>query len=175
MRQRTRLALAIATATLLSLAAGAVAAGAVAAGSYADVVFADGMGAPPTAGEEREIGFTLLQHGVTPVDFGEVTLTATAPGAAPVAVQATPLGDGRWVATVTFPAAGDWQLRVTHTELETPPAVAFSVDEAAFALPASLLPTAAIGMAAILLLVGPAAMARRVSRSPIPSTDPTVR
>jgi YtkA-like len=168
MRHRTRLALAITTATLLSLVAGAVA-----AGSYADVGFTDGMDAPPTAGEEREIGFTLLQHGVTPVDFGEVTVTATAPGAAPVTVQATPLGDGRWVATVTFPAAGDWQLRVTHTELETPAAVPVSVGEAAFAWPASLLPMAAIGMAAILVLVGAAAIVRRVARSPIPATDPT--
>jgi hypothetical protein len=170
MRHRTRLALAIATATILSLAAGAVA-----AGSYADVGFTDGMVAPPTAGEEREIAFTLLQHGVTPVDFGEVRLTATAAGTDPVTVQATALGDGRWIAIVTFPAAGDWQLRVTHSELETPPAVTVSVAEAAFTWPASFLPMAAIGVAAILLLVGAAAMARRVSRSPLPSADPTVR
>jgi hypothetical protein len=167
---RTRLALALVTATLLSLTAGAVA-----AGSYADVAFTDGMDAPPTAGEEREIGFTLLQHGVTPVDFGEVTLTATAPGTPPVAVPATPLGGGRWVAAVTFPAAGDWQLRVTHSELETPPAVAVSVGDAAFAWPASLLPLAAIAMAAMLLLVRAAAMTRRVSRSAVPSTEPAIR
>lgn len=170
MRHRTRLVVAIATATLLSLAAGAVA-----AGSYADVGFTDGMDAPPTAGEERDIGFTLLQHGVTPVDFGEVTLTATAPGAAPVAVQATSLGDGRWMATVTFPAAGDWQLRVTHSELETPPAVGVAVDEAAVVWPASLLPVAAMATTAVLFLAGAAVLARRVSRSPVPSTDPTLR
>lgn len=170
MRHRTRLALAIATATILSLAAGVVA-----AGSDADVGFTDGMDAPPTAGEEREIGFTLLQHGVTPVDFGEVTLTATAEGTDPVAVEATSLGDGRWVASMTFPAAGEWRLRVTHSELETSQAVAVSVAEAAFTWPASLLPMAAIGGAAILLLVGAAAMARRVSRPPMPSADPTVR
>jgi hypothetical protein len=170
MHHRPRLPLAIVTAALLSLAAGAVA-----AGNYADVGFTDGMDAPPTAGEEREIGFTLLQHGVTPVDFGEVTVTATAPGMAPVTVQATPLGDGRWVAALTFTAAGDWQLRVTHSELETPPSVAVSVEEAALAAPAALLPMAAIGAAAIVLLVAAAAMARRVSPSPIPSADPTVR
>jgi hypothetical protein len=128
MHHRPRLPLAIVTAALLSLAAGAVA-----AGNYADVGFTDGMDAPPTAGEEREIGF------------------------------------------LTFTAAGDWQLRVTHSELETPPSVAVSVEEAALAAPAALLPMAAIGAAAIVLLVAAAAMARRVSPSPIPSADPTVR
>ena len=39
------------------------------AGGWAEVVITDGSEGPPIAGEEREIQFTLLQHGVTAVDF----------------------------------------------------------------------------------------------------------
>ena len=170
MRLRTRLALATVMAGLLATAVGAVA-----AGNYAEVGYTDGMEAPPTAGEEREIRFSLFQHGVTPVDHGQVTITATTPDSAPMTVEATSLGGGDWLATVTFPAAGDWQLRVTHSEFETPPAVAVSVAEAAPSWATSLLPITAIGMAAVALLAAAALMARRVSRAPVPSTEPSTR
>ena len=170
MQRRTRLALATVMAALLATAAGAVA-----AGNYAEVGYTDGMEAPPIAGEERAIRFSLLQHGVTPVDHGQVTITATTPGSAPVTVEATSLGGGDWAATVTFATAGDWQLRVLHSEFETPPAMAVSVAEAAVEWPASLLPITAIGLAAIALLAAAAITVRRVSRPPVPSTEPSTR
>jgi len=170
MQRRTRLALATVMAGLLATAVGAVA-----AGNYAEVGYTDGMEAPPTAGEEREIRFTLLQHGVTPVDHGQVTISATIPGSAPVTAEATSLGGGTWAVTMTFPTAGDWQLRVLHSEFETPPAMAVSVAEAAVAWPASLLPITAIGLAAVALVAAAAIMARRVSRGPVPSTEPSTR
>ena len=46
------------------------------AGGWAEVAITDGSEGPPIAGEEREIQFSLLQHGVTAVDFGEAQLTA---------------------------------------------------------------------------------------------------
>lgn len=170
MRARNRVGFAILAAALASLMAGAAA-----AGNYAEVGYTDGMDAPPTAGEEREIRFSLLQHGVTPVDFGQVTLTATMPGVEPVVVPASSLGGGAWAASVTFPAAGDWQLRVTHSELETPPSVPVSVAEAALAWPASALSVGAIGMAALVLVAAAAWLARRVSRAPLPGTEPVIR
>ncbi len=79
MRSPTRLVLMAATvASLVALSASAAA-----AGNYAEVGYTDGMDTPPTAGEEREIRFTLLQHGVTPVDHGQVQVTATGVGADP--------------------------------------------------------------------------------------------
>ena len=97
------------------------------AGGYAEALISGGD-EPPTAGEEREVRVTLLQHGVTPVDWGQVMITATLPGTGErVSVPATSLGDGEWAATLSFPSAGDWQLRVVHDQLETPQATSFSV------------------------------------------------
>ena len=170
MRPPTRFAFATLMAGLLATAAGAVA-----AGNYAEVGYTDGMEAPPTAGEEREIRFSLLQHGVTPVDHGQVTLTATIPGSTPVTVEATSLDGGDWVATMTFPIAGDWQLRVLHSEFQTPPAVAVSVTEAVFTWPASVLPIAGIGLVALVLMAAAAVMARRASPAPAARTEPSTR
>jgi hypothetical protein len=77
----------------------------------------------PVAGEETEIGFTIRQHGVTPVNPDAEA------GTEPVAVAIWPAPGatggktvfparqdgpvGHYVATVTFPAAGDvrWEIR----------------------------------------------------------------
>lgn len=116
MRSIRRLALGAATLTaLLGLVAGTAL-----AGNFAEVTMLDSADDPPRAGESRDIEFRLLQHGVTPVTFGDVQLTATLPGSDDeIVVPATSLGDGRWTATVTFPAEGQWQVRVTHSVFET--------------------------------------------------------
>ena len=125
MRQVFRLALSLATmATMAALTAGVVV-----AGNYAETSIVDGADTPPTAGEERELRLLLLQHGVTPVDHGSVELTAWLPGTdESITVPATSLGDGEWLATVTFPTAGDWQVRIVHSVFETPAAVAVAVE-----------------------------------------------
>jgi len=117
------------TLALSMLAAlGALTAAAVAAGNYAETSIIGGADTPPTAGEEREFRLLLLQHGVTPVDHGGVELTAWLPGTDErVSVVATSVGNGEWVANVTFPSAGDWQMRVMHSIFETPPASAIAV------------------------------------------------
>lgn len=95
-------------------------AGTVLAGNFAEVTMTSDTDDPPAAGEEREIRFSMLQHGITPITDGRVELTATLPGSADqISVQATSLGGGEWSAAVTFPAGGDWQLRVTHDVFET--------------------------------------------------------
>ncbi|HET9416203.1 MAG TPA: FixH family protein [Candidatus Limnocylindria bacterium] len=170
MHSRNRIIWALLAASLASLMAGAAV-----AGNYAEVGYTDGMDAPPTAGEEREIRFSLMQHGVTPVDFGQVTLIATMPGAQPVTVAAASLGAGEWAATLTFPTAGDWQLRVTHSEFETPPAHAVSVAEAALSWPASAVPIAGIGLGAVVLVAGAAWLTRRLPRPAVPGTEPVSR
>ena len=122
--------------TTLSLAAiaalAAVTAAAVAAGNYAETSIVEGADTPPTAGEERELRLLLLQHGISPVDHGSVQVVASLPGTdQAVRAVATSLGDGEWLASLTFPTAGDWQLRILHSEFETPPASAFAVAPAA--------------------------------------------
>lgn len=102
-------------ATLLALAAGTAL-----AGNFGEVTFIDGAEGPPTAGEEREIRFVLLQHGVTPIEDGRVHLTLTHAGTGEgLTVEATHLGDGIWAALVTFPSEGDWQVAIGHQWFET--------------------------------------------------------
>jgi hypothetical protein len=118
----------------LSTAAAAIAAltalmtGVALAGGWAEVVMVDDSQGPPIAGEETEIRFSLLQHGVSAVDFGEVQLTATNSETGEViSVPATNHGGGSWSAIVTFPVEGDWQIGVAHNDLETSPPTTVSV------------------------------------------------
>lgn len=98
----------------------AVGIGTVAAGNFAEVTMVDAGGGPPAAGESRDLEFVLLQHGVAPVNAGDVNLIAVLPGTDETfSVPLRSLGQGRWAATVTFPAAGDWQIRVTHSVFAT--------------------------------------------------------
>ena len=116
MRHLTRIGAGLATlAALLALISGTTL-----AGGWAEVVMTDASQDPPVAGESGEIEFTLLQHGVTAVDFGDVELTAVnAETGDELTVPATSLGGGRWSASVTFPVAGSWQISVRHNDLET--------------------------------------------------------
>ena len=125
---------------LTRLGAAAVALGALAAlmtgtalaGGWAEVVITDGSEAPPIAGEEREIQFSLLQHGVTAVDFGEAQLTAVnSETGDSITMPATNHGGGSWSAVVTFPAAGEWQIAVRHTDLETSAPTTIAVGQTA--------------------------------------------
>jgi hypothetical protein len=98
------------------------------AGGWAEVVMVDDSAGPPVAGEESEISFSLLQHGVSAVDFGEVQVTATNSETGQViSVPATNHGGGAWSALVTFPVEGDWQVGVAHNDLETSPPTTVSV------------------------------------------------
>ena len=126
---RTMLALAM-LATIATLTAASVA-----AGNYAETSIIGGGGdTPPTAGEELELRLMLLQHGVTPVDHGSVELTAWLPGTDErISIAATSVGRGEWVATVTFPTAGDWQMRIVHSVFDTPPPTTIAVGPSASA------------------------------------------
>jgi hypothetical protein len=77
----------------------------------------------PRVGEPTSIGFTLLQHGQTPISWESVTLIArnTATGET-VATDARPEGKtGHYVVTVTFPTEGrwSWELRTQNLAMET--------------------------------------------------------
>lgn len=73
-----------------------------------------------TAGERATVGFTILQHGVTPVDLlgdpsNEVGIEISgADGSAEFFPAVSEGTVGRYVATVEFPAAGtyEWSIRM---------------------------------------------------------------
>jgi hypothetical protein len=143
------------------------------AGSYAEVGMIDPDAPPPVAGEEREVRFTLLQHGVTPVEGGIVTVTATLPGSdLAIRTRATSAGNGEWLATVVFPVDGDWQLRVTHSVFETPAAETYVVGTAGTSI-GGVVAIGGVLAAAVLLLAAALAVGRvHRGRRPMPSADP---
>jgi hypothetical protein len=99
--------LAAGVAALLPLAAP----DAVDAGGWA-VTTLDPMAAP-APGEPVDVGFTIRQHGVTPVAVDDVRLTVTDATGATEAFAARPEGaTGHYVAAVTFPAAGAYRWTV---------------------------------------------------------------
>jgi len=170
MPQLRRLGAAIAAAAALA----ALMTGPALAGGSATVTIVEDGGGAPIAGEEREIRFSLLQHGVTPVDFGSAQLLASLAGSdEQVRVDAINVGDGEWITTVTFPIAGDWSVRVGHSDLATPPPTTVAVDSRAGLawLPGAL----AIGtvLLVVLVLVGASTLLDRRRPAADPA-DPAV-
>jgi hypothetical protein len=106
----------IPAAALAAAAATLLLAGTALAGGWANAIMDDPPPDPPSAGEPMTIGFTLLQHGVTPVNDPAPTVTLrNAATGEELTVTATQEGaSGHWVATITFPSDGIWRYEVTH-------------------------------------------------------------
>lgn len=116
----------IMTGGVAALATLLVVAGTALGGGWATIIADEASGGDePRAGETDEFGFTVLQHGETPA--GWVTATLIVENIATgkmLRVAATPEGaDGHFVASVTFPEAGNWSWRVEITDLipQSPP------------------------------------------------------
>ena len=78
------------------------------AGGWA-VITLDELPTGVVAGEPLDIGFTVFQHGKTPMDGLDPTITATLSKSETFVVYAEPDGKaGHYVATLTFPAEGNW-------------------------------------------------------------------
>ena len=89
------------------------------AGGWALIQADPGTPPQPNAGQEVQLGFNVLQHGVTPISWVKATLVAvnSATGKQ-VGVTAVPQGpEGHYVATVTFPESGYWTWHVEITDL----------------------------------------------------------
>lgn len=79
------------------------------AGGWA-VITLDELPTGVVAGEPITIGFTVLQHGITPMTDLEPTVTARLSGAKPLTFFAAPDGKpGYYTATLTFPEGGNWE------------------------------------------------------------------
>jgi hypothetical protein len=91
----------------------------VTAGGWASITADDATPPQPNAGQEIQLGFNVLQHGVTPISSVQATLIATnAATGHKVTVAASPQGaEGHYVALVTFPEAGFWTWHVEITDL----------------------------------------------------------
>ena len=147
---RRRLALAASSASILSLILAATAF----AGGWANAVMDTPPDDPAGPNEPVTLGFTLMQHGVTPVDWGsaQVVLTNDQTGQEIVAT-ATPSGPiGHWSADVTLPAEGSWSYEVRHDlQITLMRAQPISVGSSQAATTGG---TAAIGISPALLAAG---------------------
>src|SRR6266540_2279970 len=79
------------------------------AGGWA-VITLDELPSNVVAAEPLTIGFTVLQHGRTPMADLHPTITASLPSAETMTVSAEPEGKtGHYVATLTFPKEENWE------------------------------------------------------------------
>jgi len=143
-----RLALAAPLASTLSLTLAAT----VLAGGWANAVM-DTPPDDPGPNQPVTLGFTLLQHGETPVDWGVAQVVATsAETGQEVIATATPDGaTGHWSADVTLPVAGSWTYEVRHDlEITTIDAQPISVGDEAAASGAAT----SVGLSPALLTAG---------------------
>lgn len=90
------------------------------AGGWADIV-ADGQTTTPRAGRPVEIGFRVMQHGVTPAPWVTATVHFANVGTGGTfdVIARNDDPDGHFVATATMPDAGFWTWNVTLRELAT--------------------------------------------------------
>jgi hypothetical protein len=99
----------------MALCAALAFAAVAAAGGYATATL-DPPPDEPVTGEPVELGFTLMQHGVTPTNWGQATLTVIdIDSGERTNYRATPSGSaGHWTVEVIFPAVGNYRFEVTH-------------------------------------------------------------
>ena len=91
----------------------------VLAGGWADIVADAQTGKPPVEGQPTEVGFTVLQHGVTPAPWETATVhfTDSATGESFDVTATNDRDDGHFVAKATLPHAGYWSWQVTLRDL----------------------------------------------------------
>ena len=88
------------------------------AGGWA-VITLDEIPTGVVAGEPLTIGFTVLQHGKTPMEGLDPTITATSSNSESFMVHAKPEGEtGHYAATLTFPAEGNWTWSIRAFSME---------------------------------------------------------
>lgn len=109
-------------ASLAALALSLTLAAPVLAGGWAEIV-ADAQTSeqPPVEGQPVEVGFVVLQHGVTPAPWETATVhfTNASTGETIDVVATNDRTDGHFVATATLPDAGFWSWQVTLQNLES--------------------------------------------------------
>jgi hypothetical protein len=90
------------------------------AGGWADIV-ADGQTTTPRAGTPVEIGFRVMQHGVTPAPWETATVhfANVSTGATFDVIAKNDDPNGHFVATAKIPDAGFWTWNVTLQDLAT--------------------------------------------------------
>lgn len=158
--------------TLTVLLASTALAGGGGARGVSDLTVIDRTDEPAVAGQEHTVRFTLLAQRV-PVDAGAVEVTVWQGGGhQEMVVPATSVGGGEWVATLTLPAEGDWQMSISHAMLPMSHSSSFVVGAPP---PLAWLPAVLIVASFGLLAVAVVAVATLLARRPRVSEPVIVR
>jgi len=105
---------------LLTLLVMVVSAFPVFAGGWA-VITLDQIPTNVAAGEAFNIGFSVLQHGKTPLNDLDPTITARLSGSESFVVHTIPDGKlGHYTATLTFPKEGAWEWSIQAFTMDQP-------------------------------------------------------
>jgi hypothetical protein len=133
---------------------------------------------PPVAGQDTEVGFTIRQHGVTPVELENVAVAITGPSGAIAVFDAQQDGTtGHYVATVVFEEGqSTWEIRqgwfeaqqlgVIDVGMTAAPEAPVAVESSSYRWPSAaraLLPVAAIVLAGV--AIADAVSSRRRQKS----------
>jgi hypothetical protein len=91
----------------------------VLAGGWADIVADAQTTEPPIEGQPFDVGFVVLQHGVTPAPWETATVhfTNASTGETIDVVARNDRSDGHFVVSATLPQAGYWSWQVTLKDL----------------------------------------------------------
>lgn len=113
-----------AAAAISALAASVLLTMPVAAGGWAAVnIIPDESGPEPVAGVAWPVEVQVLQHGVTPIAWEQVSIVGRNPASGLVVAANASASDtvGRYTAEVVFPDAGDWTLELGLGQLAYDP------------------------------------------------------
>ena len=138
---------------LLALIAGAGIAATALGGGWAQVTATD-VPVDPPAGTEATIGLTVLQHGETAVSWPTLAVVATdAATGTVVRTDARPEGPlGSYIATISFPSAGDWSLAFESNDLIMEGSAVVRVAAAVAAAAADPAPVGVADLAAMVIV-----------------------
>jgi hypothetical protein len=156
-------------AILMSMAAPAL------GGNVTVVNFAE---VPPDfeAGTPYRLDYSILGHGVEPMQVGHSSLRFHGPGGETITFPAQSTTKGQWTAEVTLPSAGEWQWEVLTGSQVLQTLGTLSVEPAADVIPAGLMDSLRVGLPiatllALILLVTEIRSRIRRERQPAPVAD----
>jgi hypothetical protein len=168
MRRRIRLVIP-AILILMTIAAPALGGG-VTVVNFAEV--------PPDfeAGTPYRLDYSILGHGVEPMEVGNSTLRFHGPGGETVIFPAESTVKGQWTAEVTLPSAGEWRWEVLAGTEVLQTLGTLSVEPVPDGIPAGLMDSLRMGLPiatllALILLVHEIRSRQRRERQPAPVAD----
>jgi hypothetical protein len=122
------------------------------------------------------LDYSILGHGVEPMEIGHSALRFHGPGGETVIFPGESTAKGQWTAEVTLPSAGEWRWEVLAGSEVLQALGSLSVQPAPDTIPAGLMDSLRVGLPiatllALVLLVFEIRSRARADRQPAPAAD----